>query len=142
MQNISTGLLAGLVATVVLVVMMVVQGMMGVVPGLNVAAMIGAMIGSSVAVGWIIHITVHTIAGGGGFAVLYNALPGGTALVKGIVYGVVAWLVLMFTIMPMAGVGIFGLDLGMIAPIIVLLFHLIFGAVLGLVYQSRVKISA
>ena len=142
MQNISTGLLAGLVATVVLAAMMVVQGMMGVMPGLNVAAMIGAIIGSSVAVGWIIHFMVHTIAGGGGFAVLYNVIPGGSAPVKGIVYGIVAWLVLMFIVMPMAGVGLFGLDLGMMAPVMVLVFHIIFGAVLGLVYQMRVKISA
>lgn len=142
MQNILSGLLAGLVATVVLAAMMLVQGMIGVMPGLNVAAMIGAIIGSSVAVGWVIHFTVHIIAGGGGFAVLYNVIPGGSALVKGIVYGIVAWLILMFIVMPLASVGLFGLDLGMMAPVVVLAFHIIFGAVLGFVYQMRVKISA
>ena len=142
MQNISTGLLAGLVATVVLSAMMVVQGMMGVMPGLNDAAMIGAIIGSSVAVGWIIHFMIHTIAGGGGFAVLYDVIPGSSAPVKGIVYGIAAWLFLMFAIMPMAGVGLFGLDLGMMAPVTVLVLHIIFGAILGFVYQMRVKSAA
>ena len=142
MQNISTGLLAGLVATVVLAAMMFVQSMMGVMPGLNVAAMIGTIIGSSVAVGWIIHLMVHTIAGGGGFALLYNLIPGGSAPVKGIVYGIAAWLFLMFVIMPLAGVGLFGLSLGMMAPVTVLVLHIIFGAVLGFVYQMRVKNSA
>ena len=141
MQNISAGLLGGLVATVALTAMMVVQGMMGVMPGLNVAAMIGAIMGSSVAVGWIIHFMIHTIVGGGGFAVLYNVIPGGSAPVKGIVYGIVAWLVLMFIVMPMAGVGLFGLDLGMMAPVMVLVLHIIFGAVLGFVYEMRVKSS-
>jgi hypothetical protein len=142
MQNISTGLLAGLVATVVLAAMMIFQGMMGLIPGLNVAAMIAAIIGSSVAVGWIIHLLVHTIAGGGGFAILYNVIPGGSAPIKGIVYGIVAWLVLMFIVMPLAGVGLFGLGLGMVAPVTVLVFHIIFGAVLGVVYQMRVESSA
>lgn len=139
MQNISTGFLAGFVATVVLAAMMVIKGMMGVTPELNVAAMIGAIIGSSVAVGWIIHLLVHTIAGGGGFALLYNVIPGGSAPVKGLVYGIAAWLVLMLIVMPVAGVGLFGLDLGMMAPVTILVFHLIFGAVLGFVYQMRVK---
>ena len=142
MQNISAGLLAGLVATAVLAAMMIVQGMMGLMPGLNVAAMIAAIIGSSVAVGWIIHLLVHTIAGGGGFAVLYNVIPGGSAPIKGIVYGIGAWLVLMFIVMPLAGVGLFGMGLGMVAPVTVLVFHIIFGAVLGVVYQMRVKSSA
>ncbi|MDA0989235.1 MAG: hypothetical protein O3A51_00605 [Verrucomicrobia bacterium] len=142
MQNISTGLLAGLVATVALSAMMIVQGMLGVMPGLNVAAMVGAMIGSSTAVGWIIHFLVHTIVGGVGFAVLFDLIPGGSASVKGIVYGIAAWLILMFIIMPMAGVGIFGLELGVMAPVMVLVLHIIFGAVLGLVYQMRAKGSA
>ena len=142
MQNISTGLLAGLVATVVLSAMMVIQGMMGVMPGLNVAAMIGTMIGSSVAVGWVIHFMIHVIVGGGGFAVLFDVIPGGNALVKGIIYGIVAWLILMFILMPIAGVGLFGLDLGIMAPVMVLALHIIFGAVLGLVYQMRVEGSA
>ena len=141
MQNIPTGLLAGLVATVVLTAMMIVQGMMGLMPGLNVAAMIGAIIGSSVAVGWLIHFLVHTIGGGGGFALLYNVIPGGSAPVKGVVYGIAAWLFLMFAVMPIAGVGLFGLDLGVMAPVTVLVLHIVFGAVLGIVYQMRTESS-
>ena len=142
MRNISAGIIAGLVATVVLYAMIIAQGMMEVLPGLHVAAMIGAMIGSSVTTGWIIHFMIHTIVGGGGFAVLYDVIPGGSAPVKGIVYGIAAWLILMFIIMPMAGVGLFGLGLGILAPVIVLVMHLIFGAVLGFVYQMRIKIPA
>ncbi len=139
MQNISTGFLAGFVATVVLSAMMVVKGMMGVMPELDVAAMIGTMMGASVAVGWIIHFMIGTIAWGGGFAVLYDMIPGGSAPLKGIVFGIAAWLGMMIMIMPMAGVGFFGLDLGMMAPVMTLVLHIIFGAVLGFVYQMRAK---
>tara|TARA_R110000868_G_scaffold80390_24_gene228484 strand:+ start:198 stop:632 length:435 start_codon:yes stop_codon:yes gene_type:complete len=137
MQNISAGLLAGFIATVVLSVMMVIKGMMGVMPELDIAAMIGTMMGASVAVGWVIHFMIGTIAWGGGFAVLYNVIPGGSPILKGIVFGIAAWLGMMIIIMPMAGAGLFGMNLGIMAPILTLVLHVIFGTVLGAVYQMR-----
>lgn len=137
MQNISAGLLAGFIATVVLSVMMVIKGMMGVMPGLDVAAMIGMMMGASVAVGWVIHFMIGTIAWGGGFSVLYNVIPGDSAILKGIVFGIAAWLGIMIMIMPMAGAGLFGMNMGIMAPMMTLVLHVIFGVVLGAVYQMR-----
>jgi hypothetical protein len=134
MKNISAGLIAGFVATVVLSAMMVIKGMMGVMPELDVAAMIGIMMGAPVAIGWIIHFMIGTIAWGGGFALLYDNIPGGSAVGKGIVFGVAAWLGMMLAVMPMAGAGLFGMNLGIMAPIMTLLLHIVFGAVLGGVY--------
>lgn len=137
MQNIIAGLVAGFVATVVLSALMVVKGMMGVMPELDVAAMIGMMMGASVVVGWIIHFMIGTIAWGGGFAVLYGFIPGNSAVIKGIVFGIAAWLGMMILVMPMAGAGLFGMNLGIMAPIMTLVLHIIFGAVLGMVYKMR-----
>ena len=139
MHNISAGLLAGFIATVVLSAMMVIKGMMGVMPELDVAAMIGMMMGAPVAVGWIIHFMIGTIAWGGGFALLYDVIPSDSAVGKGIVFGVAAWLGMMIMIMPMAGAGFFGMNMGVMAPVMTLVLHIVFGAVLGLVYQNRVK---
>jgi hypothetical protein len=139
MNNISAGLLAGFVATVVLSALMVVKGMMGVMPELDVAAMIGMMMGVSVAVGWVVHFMIGTIVWGGGFALLYELIPGGSAVVKGIVFGVAAWLGMMIIVMPMAGAGLFGMNLGIMAPVMTLVLHVVFGAVLGAVYQMRAK---
>ncbi len=36
--------------------------------------------------------------------------------------------------MPMAGAGFFGLKMGLMAPVMTLLLHLIYGVVLGYVY--------
>jgi hypothetical protein len=36
--------------------------------------------------------------------------------------------------MPMAGAGLFGMNMGVMAPMMTLVLHLIFGAVLGWVY--------
>ncbi|WP_448329685.1 DUF6789 family protein [Sulfitobacter sp. M13] len=46
---------------------------------------------------------------------------------------------MMILIMPMAGAGLFGLALGMMAPIMTLVLHIIFGAVLGVVFANRTQ---
>lgn len=98
--------------------MMVIKSMMGVMPQLDVAAMIGMMMGVPVAVGWIIHFMIGTIAWGSGFALLYDVIPGGSAIGKGIVFGVAAWLGMMVMIMPMAGAGFFGMNMGMMTLVL------------------------
>jgi len=50
------------------------------------------------------------------------------------VFGVLAWGLMMVMVMPMAGAGFFGLSLGMMAPVMTLMLHLVYGAVLGSVY--------
>ncbi len=83
MTNLKSGFLAGFIATVVLSVLMVIKGMMGVMPELDVAAMLAGMIGAPVIVGWIVHFLIGTVAWGGGFAVLYDYVPGSSAVQKG-----------------------------------------------------------
>jgi hypothetical protein len=41
---------------------------------------------------------------------------------------------MMVVLMPMAGAGLFGMNMGVMAPMMTLVLHLIFGAVLGWVY--------
>jgi hypothetical protein len=137
MTNLKPGLLAGFIATVVLSLMMMGKAMMGVMPELDVIAMLSGMMGMPAAMGWIAHFMIGTIAWGGGFALLYSALPGGSAIVKGIVFGIAAWLMMMIVVMPMAGAGMFGMNFGMMAPMMTLVLHIIFGAVLGAVFQSK-----
>ena len=49
-------------------------------------------------------------------------------------FGIGAWLLMMIAVMPMAGAGPFGLKFGPMAPVMTLVLHAIFGAVLGGVY--------
>lgn len=134
MTDIKGGLLAGFIATIVLSVLMIAKTMMGVMPELDVISMLSAMMGAPSAMGWIGHFIIGTIAWGGGFALLYGVLPGGSAVSKGIVFGIIAWLGMMIVVMPMAGAGLFGMTFGMMAPVMTLVLHVIFGAVLGAVY--------
>lgn len=139
MTNIKNGMVAGFVATIVLSIMMMAKAMMGVMPELNPIQMMASMMAASAAMGWIAHFAIGTIAWGGGFAVLNRAIPGKSQVVKGIVFGVGAWLMMMVAVMPMAGAGLFGLNLGMPAPIMTLVMHIAFGAVLGRTYEVRTE---
>lgn len=140
MGNISKGVVAGLAGTAALSILMVMKSMMGVMPQLDVIGMLGNMMHVPPAVAWVIHFMIGAIWGLL-FAVLYSRLPGGSAIVKGMVLLTGAWLVMMLMVMPMAGAGVFGMKLGMMAPVMTWVLHLVFGAVMGLVY-GRPKLAA
>jgi len=77
---------------------------------------------------------VGAVIWGGAFALLEQHLPGGDFWVTGVVLGVGAWLIMMVAMVPMAGAGFFGMQLGIMAPVLTLVMHIVFGAVLGAVY--------
>jgi Family of unknown function (DUF6789) len=135
MTNVSKGIVAGLAATVVLSMIMVAKGMMGLMPGLNVIAMLSSMAGAAPVVGWVMHFAIGILVWGLAFVGVRNILPGTTVVAKGISFGIAAWIMMMLVVMPMAGGGIFGLNLGMMAPVMTLMLHAIYGAVLGFVFS-------
>ena len=134
MGSVVKGMIAGLAATVVLSMIMIAKGMMGLMPELYVITMLSNMMGTAPVMGWAAHFMLGVIVWGAGFAVLFKMIPGSSSGSKGIVFGIAAWLMMMLAIMPMAGAGIFGLKMGMMAPVMTLVLHAIFGAVLGFVY--------
>jgi len=130
------GILAGFVATLVLSALMVMKAKMGLMPDLNVIAMLSHMMGSDMVAGWAAHFMIGSLLWGLSFAFFFDKLPGGPAWLKGIVFGMAAWLMMMLAVMPMAGAGIFGSYLGMMAPVMTLMLHAVFGAVMGAVYAQ------
>lgn len=140
MISLVRGIAAGLGATIALSILMMAKGMMGLMPELNVIAMLGSMAQDMMgmggaAVGWALHFMIGAVIYGVLFDKLNDKLPGDSQIKKGMVFGVAAWLVMMVGIMPMAGAGLFGMALGMMAPVMTLMLHLIFGAVLGYAYN-------
>lgn len=134
MNNTVKGIVAGLAATLVLSMIMVAKGMMGLMPELNVIAMLSSMMKVAMPLGWVIHFMIGTLVWGIGFSVVTGILPGGSDITKGIIFGIVAWLIMMLMVMPMAGAGLFGLNMGIMAPVMTLTLHAIYGAVLGFVF--------
>jgi hypothetical protein len=135
MEKLPAGLGAGFVATLVLSALMVAKGMMGLMPHLDIIAMLSAMMGGAMIVGWLIHFLIGTVAWGGAFAIIQDRLPGGSLTAKGVVFAIGAWILMMILVMPMAGAGLFGMKMGIMAPIMTLILHVIYGAVLGFVFQ-------
>jgi len=128
-------MLAGFVATAVMSVFMVMKTMMGVMPELDIAAMLAKMMGApdTPIIGWVGHFMIGTVGYGIVFALLAGKLLG-SLVVQGTIVGMLGWLAMMVMVMPMAGAGLFRLNFGIMAPIMTLMLHLIFGAVLGWVY--------
>lgn len=142
MNKYARGIIAGFVATMVLSILMLIKSMMGLMPELNLIAMLTGMAHQSMGlpatpvVGWIIHFMIGTLLWGIVFALVYEPLPGNSPVAKGLVFSMFAWLLMMIIVMPMAGAGLFGMHLGLMAPVMTLVLHLIWGAVLGAVYGA------
>ena len=135
-MNIGKGILGGIVATAVLSGLMLMKNAMGIMPQLDMIKMLSSMMGVSMAAAWMAHFGIGAMWGAL-FALAYRVIPGGTAVVKGMLLLTGAWLLMMVMVMPMAGAGLFGMHMGLMAPMMTLVLHLIFGAVLGLVYGNR-----
>ena len=140
MRDIPKGMLAGLVATIVLSLLMVLKAMMGLMLQLDLPKMIAGMMGSPdmPLVGWIVHFAIGIVVYGVAIAVLDSKLPGTSHVGHGVMLGVIGWLIMMVMLMPMAGAGLFGMNMGIMAPMMTLVLHLIFGAVLGWVYGRSI----
>ena len=115
---------------------MVTKSAMGIMPQLDLQRMIAGVMGmpDALAVGWAVHSFIGVVIYGAVLAMLDERLPGESRVWHGVLIATVGWLVMMLVLMPMAGAGFFGLGLGISAPIMTLMLHLIFGAVLGAYY--------
>src|SRR5262249_44151595 len=67
---------------------------------------------------------------------LARSVPARPDWFRGATFATGAWLLMMIVLMPMAGAGLFGLHLGVRAPIATLVLHWIYGAVLGGIYGA------
>jgi uncharacterized membrane protein YagU involved in acid resistance len=85
-------------------------------------------------IGWILHFAIGIVGYGVAIAMLDSKLPGTSRVGHGVMLGVIGWLIMMVVLMPMVGAGPFAINMGIMAPMMTLVLHLIFGAVLGWVY--------
>ncbi|WP_137220883.1 DUF6789 family protein [Shewanella sp. MEBiC00475] len=136
------GIIAGFIGTLVLTGLMILKKNMGIMPGLDPVHMMSTMAAEKMGtevnlmIGWVMHFVIGSVAWGTAFAVLNGVLPGRSQVIKGIVLGVAAWLLMMIGPMPMSGAGFFGLSMGIMAPVMTLMLHIVFGAVMGLVFSK------
>ena len=138
--DLGEGLLAGLVATAVVSVLMLINARVGVVTQPDTIQVLAELsgtyigLGPSSAAGWTLHVLIGTLLWGSLFALLADVLPFRSYWLKGLIFGVLAWLLMMLVIMPMGGAGWFALEAGIGAAVTQLVLHLAYGLALGLVY--------
>jgi hypothetical protein len=141
MSTATRGLAAGLIAAAVLALLILVAGGIRDFPGIDVTRLIGAAASElfgmprTAAVGWVLFFVIGAVWGLV-FAWIFHRLPGRSGLVRGLVFAVAVWVVMMIVFMPIAGAGWFGLALGGPAPVATFLMHLIFGAVMGVCFAA------
>jgi len=136
MGDISKGLEAGFVATLVISMLMLAQSAAGIAPEFNLISLLmqAANTPDYPSVAWIAHLVVGAVLWGAGFAAFSPHLKGPHWL-RGITFGVLAWLAMMVLFLPAAGLPIFSQGIGTTIPLVSLALHLVFGAVLGETYH-------
>lgn len=133
---------AGFTATVVISLLMLAKSALGLAPDLNpikdIVAVVDSFTGMALPAdtGWLGHFVIGGVVWGVLYAWLEPSLPG-EPVAKGLVFAVGAWVAMMIVFMPLAGQGFFGVNDGPIAAIATLALHLVYGAVLGVVYASQ-----
>ena len=95
MHNVKEGVRAGLVATAILSMLMVMKAVMGLMPTLDIISMLSGLMGCGPVRGWIADFMIGAFIFGGMFALLEPNLPGGKLWLKGVIFGVGAWLAMM-----------------------------------------------
>ncbi|MPZ40059.1 MAG: hypothetical protein GEU95_18780 [Rhizobiales bacterium] len=134
MSNSLRGMLAGLVATLVLSGVLILKSNLGLWPEVNIIRLLVNLGSIQTVAAWMDHFIVGVVVWG----LLYGALDAlwesGAYWLKGLVFGVFAWLMMMVFFMPLAKAGLFGTRIGPSAALVTLGMHLIYGLVLGVTY--------
>lgn len=148
MGHLKNGFIAGFAATLALSAIMVMKTSMGLMPDLNPIQMLEQMMHSRLGLpatpimGWIMHFAIGTVLWGGIFSMIISFIPGKSVVAKGIIFATGAWLLMMLIPMPMSGAGLFGINIGPMAPVMTLVLHWIWGIVLGATFKKLDRSSS
>ena len=123
MDKLGRGIIAGFLATIVLSAMLD-----------PIAMIVRSSDLLSPTLGWLLHFLIGTLVWGAGFALMHDVLRGPSWL-RGIIFGACAWLAVIVTVTLMRGVGLLVVDLGVTTPAAMLAVHMVFGAILGVIYD-------
>jgi hypothetical protein len=130
------GVIAGFFATTVLSAIMLLFSAAGVLPQLDIVEHIDKLGSIQRAAAWIDHYIVGALLWGPIFAG-FDATTSETRprWQKGLIFGVITWFLMMILFMPVIGAGLFGLRLGLIEPVGMLGMNLVYGLVIGVVFD-------
>lgn len=141
------GVISGFLATCILSICTIIKSAAGIVPQANpIQALVKVStlwLGSPLTpwVGWAEHFFIGSVAWGVAFAIFEPTIRS-PLWIKGAVFSIAAWVVMMVLLMPPAGAGWFAANLGYGAPLAALVLHVIWGISLGLIYATLTPAGA
>ncbi len=123
----------GIIATIAMTAVMLMAPVMG-MPKMPIGNMLAGFMHMPVALGWIAHFVIGIIIAAGYVQFFQSRLPG-NGIVKGLIYGLIPFIIAQMMVMPMMGAGLFSSATP--APMMMvmgsLIGHFVYGAVLGAV---------
>ena len=124
-------IIGGIAGTIAMTLMMMYMAPMMTGMPMDIAGMLGGMLG-----GWTMGMIAHVVMGVIIFPLAYVLIAyhfiAGPPLVRGLVFGIMLWLVAVVIVMPIAGAGVLMSNVGgMMAVIAALIGHLVYGGLLG-----------
>lgn len=133
-------LLAGAIATAIVSALVYANAQLGFLPAFDLLAEIADFnrrigLPATEHAAWGTHAVIGILIYGLVFAVLQPILPG-NGTIEGSIFGMLAWLAMMVTFMPLAGHEVFASSLPPEVVVATLCVHLVYGAVLGLGYAA------
>jgi hypothetical protein len=132
------GVEAGFTATILISLLIYAQKAMGIQPEFDLLALLGrAAATADPVMVWILHFLIGSVLWGGLFAAFSPHLPGPKWL-RGSLFGILAWLVMMVFFLPAAGLPVFAMGMGPAIPVSAFVLHLVFGVTMGEVYALLV----
>jgi hypothetical protein len=142
LRNFISSLLAGFGATTVHIALMTIKHRAGILPDFEPYEDLQRLLSSMTALSieapfsWLLPFINGALILGFVFGKLFIHLPGRTAITKGGAFGFMAWLVMGFGLLPLAGRGIFARELGLGGLPAALMFAMlmIYAIVMSLLY--------
>ena len=130
-QEIKKAVYGGIVGTVVMTAMtMYIAPLMTGMP-MDIAEMLGGMIGGY-AMGMIAHIIMGVVVFPLAYVLLVYVFQPSSRFLSGLIFGVALWAAAVLVVMPMAGAGMFMVNIGgAMAVMASLMGHLVYGGLLG-----------
>lgn len=141
--SLKSAVIAGVIATIAMTAFTFMAPIMGF--EMNIPKMLAGTMGAPLLVGWMAHFMVGIILAVIYAAIFLSFINSKSNVRKGILYGVFPWLLAQVMVMPMMSImngGNFASGLfsgSLIIAMASLMGHLIYGAVIGLLYKPSVK---
>ena len=134
MSNTMRAMIAGLIATLALTAVMQLKSSMGLWPELNLIRLLVNLGSIQTVAAWMDHFIIGVVIWGLMFSAFDALWESNAYWLKGLIFGLFGWFLMMVLFMPLAKAGFFGVKLGPSAIYVTLGYHVIYGLVLGVAY--------